>query len=178
LEPVKSSDLDLKDQVVHINRVTKVVKGGKNFRFSALVVVGDLRGHVGFGMGKAREVPVAIAKGVERAKRNLISVPIKDGTIPHPIVGHFGAGRVMLRPASAGTGVIAGGAVRAVMESVGIQDILTKSLGTTNPYNVVRATFAGLLMLKDPKAPGRRQRVSEKGERNDEAGGEAEGKDH
>lgn len=178
MEPVKSSDLDLKDQVVHINRVTKVVKGGKNFRFSALVVVGDLRGHVGFGMGKAREVPVAIAKGVERAKRNLISVPIKDGTIPHPIVGHFGAGRVMLRPASAGTGVIAGGAVRAVMESVGIQDILTKSLGTTNPYNVVRATFAGLLMLKDPKAPGRRQRVREKGERNDEAGGEAEGKDH
>jgi len=178
LEPVKSSDLDLKDQVVHINRVTKVVKGGKNFRFSALVVVGDLRGHVGYGMGKAREVPVAIAKGVERAKRNLISVPIKDGTIPHPIVGHFGAGRVMLRPASAGTGVIAGGAVRAVMESAGIQDILTKSLGTTNPYNVVRATFAGLLMLKDPKAPGRQQRGREKGERNDQAGGEAEGKDH
>ncbi len=179
MEPVKSSDLDLKDQVVHINRVTKVVKGGKNFRFSALVVVGDLRGHVGFGMGKAREVPVAIAKGVERAKRNLISVPIKDGTIPHPIVGHFGAGRVMLRPASAGTGVIAGGAVRAVMESAGIQDILTKSLGTTNPYNVVRATFAGLLKLKDPGAPGRsRLRGREEGEKNGEAGGEAEGQDH
>jgi small subunit ribosomal protein S5 len=179
LEPVKSSDLDLKDRVVHINRVTKVVKGGKNFRFSALVVVGDLRGHVGFGMGKAREVPVAIAKGVERAKRNLISVPIKDGTIPHPIVGHFGAGRVMLRPASAGTGVIAGGAVRAVMESAGIQNILTKSLGTTNPYNVVRATFAGLLKLKDPKAPGRRQlRGREEVEKNGEAGGEAEGQDH
>ncbi len=150
MELVKSSDLDLKDQVVHINRVTKVVKGGKNFRFAALVVVGDSKGHVGFGMGKAREVPVAIAKGIERAKRNLIKVPIKGGTIPHPVIGRFGAGRVMLRPASTGTGVIAGGAVRAVMESVGIQDILTKSLGTTNPYNVVRATFAGLQMLKDP----------------------------
>jgi small subunit ribosomal protein S5 len=157
LEPLKSSELDLKDMVVHINRVTKVVKGGKNFRFSALVVVGDAHGHVGFGMGKAREVPVAIAKGVERAKRNLIRVPIKDGTIPHPIVGHFGAGHVMLRPASTGTGVIAGGAVRAVMESVGIQNILTKSLGTTNPYNVVRATFAGLLMLKDPETQFRRK---------------------
>jgi small subunit ribosomal protein S5 len=176
LEPVKSSDLDLKDQVVHINRVTKVVKGGKNFRFSALVVVGDLKGHVGYGLGKAREVPVAIAKGVERAKRNLIHVPIKDGTIPHPIVGHFGAGRVMLRPASTGTGVIAGGVVRAVMESVGIQDILTKSLGTTNPYNVVRATFAGLLQLKDPRRPGRR-RIGEE-ESHGEAVGKAEGEDH
>ena len=178
MEPLKSSDLDLKDQVVHINRVTKVVKGGKNFRFAALVVVGDMKGHVGFGMGTAREVPIAIAKGVERAKRNLIRVPIKDGTIPHPIVGHFGAGRVMLRPASAGTGVIAGGAVRAVMESVGIQDILTKSLGTTNPYNVVRATFAGLLMLKDPRSPGRRRSGQESGEKNDNAGGKEEGQDH
>ncbi len=177
MEPVKSSDLDLKDQVVHINRVTKVVKGGKNFRFSALVVVGDLKGHVGYGMGKAREVPVAIAKGVERAKRNLIRVPIKDGTIPHPIVGHFGAGRVMLRPASTGTGVIAGGAVRAVMESAGIQDILTKSLGTTNPYNVVRATFAGLLKLRDPRSPGRRG-GQETGEKHGEAGAEEEGQDH
>jgi small subunit ribosomal protein S5 len=178
LEPIKSSDLDLKDQVVHINRVTKVVKGGKNFRFSALVVVGDLHGHVGFGMGKAREVPVAIAKGVERAKRNLISVPIKDGTIPHPIIGHFGAGRVMLRPASAGTGVIAGGAVRAVMESVGIQDILTKSLGTTNPYNVVRATFAGLLKLKDPRSPGRRPIAEQSEEKHGQAGGKAERQHH
>jgi len=164
LEPLNSAELDLKDQVVHINRVTKVVKGGKNFRFSALVVVGDARGHVGFGMGKAREVPMAIAKGVERAKRNLIRVPIKDGTIPHPIVGRFGAGQVMLRPASTGTGVIAGGAVRAVMESVGIQNILTKSLGTTNPYNVVRATFAGLLSLKDPEVQSRKRAEEEKGE--------------
>ncbi|HEV8335569.1 MAG TPA: 30S ribosomal protein S5 [Candidatus Polarisedimenticolia bacterium] len=174
---MKSSELDLKDQVVHINRVTKVVKGGKNFRFSALVVVGDLRGHVGFGMGKAREVPVAIAKGVERAKRNLIRVPIKDGTIPHPIVGHFGAGRVMLRPASTGTGVIAGGAVRAVMESAGIQDILTKSLGTTNPYNVVRATFAGLQQLRDPKAV-RQRSVEVTEDKNGEADRQAEGQDH
>ncbi|HEU5180607.1 MAG TPA: 30S ribosomal protein S5 [Candidatus Polarisedimenticolia bacterium] len=157
MELLKSTDLDLKDQVVHINRVTKVVKGGKNFRFAALVVVGDAQGHVGFGMGKAREVPTAIAKGVERAKRNLIRVPIKEGTIPHPIVGRFGAGQVMLRPASTGTGVIAGGAVRAVMESVGIQNILTKSLGTTNPYNVVRATFAGLLKLRDPELQAKRR---------------------
>lgn len=170
MEPLRSSELDLKDQVVHINRVTKVVKGGKNFRFSALIVVGDARGHVGFGLGKAREVPMAIAKGVERAKRNLIRVPIKDGTIPHPIVGHFGAGKVMLRPASTGTGVIAGGAVRAVMESVGIQNILTKSLGTTNPYNVVRATFAGLLMLKDPETQARKRMGEAKGEKNGDAG--------
>ena len=154
---IKADQLELKDQVVHINRVTKVVKGGKNFRFSALVVVGDGRGHVGYGAGKAKEVPQAIAKGVERAKRNLIRVPIKAGTIPHPIVGRFGAGQVMLRPASTGTGVIAGGAVRAVMESAGIQNILTKSLGTTNPYNVVRATFAGLLKLRDPELQAKRR---------------------
>ena len=152
---IKADDLDLKDQVVHINRVTKVVKGGKNFRFSALVVVGDGRGHVGYGAGKAKEVPQAIAKGVERAKRNLILVPLKGHTIPHQVLGIFGAGQVLLKPAAPGTGVIAGGAVRAVVESAGITNILTKSLGSANPHNVVRATIAGLDSLKDPVAIAR-----------------------
>ncbi len=158
---IKSDILELKDQVVHINRVTKVVKGGKNFRFTALVVVGDGRGHVGFGNGKAKEVPSAIAKGVERAKRNLMRVPLKGATIPHAVIGVFGAGQVLLKPASPGTGVIAGGVVRAVIESAGIQDILTKSLGTTNPQNVVKATFNGLAKLKDPEAELRRRKPPE-----------------
>src|SRR5947208_11335215 len=149
-ERIDPPQLDIKDTVVSINRVTKVVKGGKNLSFSALVVVGDSHGVVGFGIGKAKEVPSAIKKGIEAAKKNLIRVPLQGTTIPHTVTGVFGAGRVLLKAAPDGTGIIAGGAVRAVVESAGVTNILTKSLGSANPHNVVRATVAGLDALKDP----------------------------
>ena len=144
-----ANKFQLKDQVVSINRVTKVVKGGKNMSFAALVVVGDPSAAVvGYGSGKAKEVPQAIRKGIESAKKNLVKVNLTQTSIPHLVLGHYGAGRVLLKPAPEGTGVIAGGAVRAIMTSVGIQNVLTKSIGTTNPHNVVKATFDALLQLK------------------------------
>jgi len=156
-EKIDVSSLELKDQVVSINRVTKVVKGGKNLSFTALVVVGDGAGHVGYGMGKAREVSSAIKKGIEAAKKNLIRVPITPtgATIPHTVQGVFGSGVVLLKPASEGTGVIAGGAVRAVITAAGIQNVLTKSLGSTTAHNVVKATVDALVKLKRPERVAR-----------------------
>jgi small subunit ribosomal protein S5 len=150
-ERIDASQIDLKDTVVNISRVTKVVKGGKNLSFSALVVVGDGHGVVGFGVGKAKEVPSAIKKGIEAAKKNLRKINVLEHTIMHPVLGRFGAGQVLLKPAPDGTGIIAGGAVRAVVEACGIQNVLTKSLGSANSHNVVRATFAGLAGLRDPR---------------------------
>ena len=152
-EKIDASQLDLKDTVVNISRVTKVVKGGKNLSFSALVVVGDGQGVVGFGVGKAKEVPSAIKKGIEAAKKSLIRVPLAGTTVPHPVLGRFGAGQVLLKPAPDGTGIIAGGAVRAVVEACGIQNVLTKSIGSANSHNVVRATFTGLMGLSHPIQP-------------------------
>jgi small subunit ribosomal protein S5 len=154
-ERIDASEYELKDTVVSISRVTKVVKGGKNLSFSALVVVGDGHGIVGFGIGKAKEVPSAIKKAIEAAKKALIRVPMAGTSIPHPVLGKFGAGSVLLKPAPDGTGIIAGGAVRAVVESAGIHNVLTKSLGSANGHNVVRATFSGLASLRDPSAVAR-----------------------
>ena len=152
---IDPSQLQLKDTVVNINRVTKVVKGGKNLSFSALVVVGDESGHVGFGSGKAKEVPQAIRKAIEAAKKNMISVPLTNNTIPHQVLGLFGSGRVLLKPAVEGTGIIAGGAVRAVMQAAGVSNVLTKSIGTSNPHNVIKATFEGLRSLRNPSEVAR-----------------------
>ena len=160
IRKVKTSDLELKDRLVSIQRVTKVTKGGRTFSFSAIVVVGNEDGIVGHGLGKANEVTTAISKGVEDAKKNLIKVPIYKGTIPHEQYGKYGGAKVFIKPASSGTGVKAGGAMRAVLESVGVKDVLAKSTGSSNPHNLVKATFDALLELRDARAVAQQRQVS------------------
>ncbi len=157
---LKASELELKEKLVHVGRVTKVVKGGRRFSFSAIMVIGDQNGHVGIGLGKANEVVNAIAKGTDDAKKNIVTIPIVNGTIPHEVIGKFGAGKVLLKPASPGTGLIAGGGVRAVLETAGIKDVLTKQLGSSNPHNVVKATLKALLNLRDAKATSSHRGIS------------------
>lgn len=160
IKSVKASELDLQEKVVAIKRVAKVVKGGRRFSFSAIVVVGDGHGVVGYGLGKANEVTDAITKGIDDAKKNLVKVPVFKGTVPHDAIGKFGGGLVLLKPASAGTGVIAGGAMRAVLESAGVHDVLAKSKGSSNPHNVVKATFDALNKMRDPFAVAQQRGVS------------------
>jgi small subunit ribosomal protein S5 len=152
---MQQNEFELIEKIVYLNRVAKVVKGGRRFSFSALVVVGDGKGTVGFGLGKANQVPDAIKKATDRARKTMQKVELLDGTIPYEVIGNFGAGHVLLKPASAGTGIIAGGPVRAVMEAAGVHDILTKAIGTNNPHNVLRATFAGLRSLRSAEQVGR-----------------------
>jgi small subunit ribosomal protein S5 len=160
VQKVKASELELKDKVVNIRRVAKVTKGGRTFSFSAIVVVGDGNGIVGHGLGKAREVQEAVTKGIDDAKKNLVRVPIFKGTIPHEVAGKFGAGKVLIKPAADGTGVIAGGAMRAVLESAGVHNVLAKSLGTSNAHNVIKATIDALSKLRDPYTVAQQRKVS------------------